>query len=140
MASAWLNRILPKSKPKPPNDHGDLEKLDSFNPNNPHEGDRKVLAEMVKRNADLTRRRHTVFYLYFPTAESAWAASEHLAQMDYDTRTAERSASGSKLCWPVIAEKVCIVNAETMADERKALNAVAEKFAGDFDGWEAALD
>jgi Regulator of ribonuclease activity B len=139
MAPAWLNRLLGKGKTKPPYDRDDLQVLDSYI-GDENEGDRKVLAQMLQHKADLTRPRHAVFYLYFPNAESAWAASECLSQMDYDARTAAKSTVESENCWPVIAEKVCIVNAETMATERKVLNEVAKEFGGDFDGWEAALD
>jgi hypothetical protein len=118
MALSWLNRLLGRN---------DLEVLDHCRDTDPGEGDSKVLSEMLKRNADLTRPRHTIFYLYFTSAESAFTAAERLLQMGYEANAAKKNPAAGGRPWPVIAEKTYIVNEETMAHERLTLSQVAEE-------------
>ena len=84
MALSWLNRLLGRN---------DLEVLDHYRDTDPGEGDSKVLSEMLKRNADLPRPRHTIFYLYFTSAESAFTAAERLLQMGYEANAAKKNPS-----------------------------------------------
>jgi len=112
--------------------------LDKFNSSDPHEGDQKVLAQMLGYGADLTRERHVVHYLYFPDNITRAAAQDKLDKEGYETR--HGIDSGGVRPKSLIAERTGIVNDDVLDKERELLTNIAEADGGDYDGWEAALD
>jgi regulator of RNase E activity RraB len=125
---------------KPPYDRDDLEVLDTFEVNSPGEGDRKVIEQLLASGADLNKPRHTIHFLYFPSSKVADEASEALRQAGYNANTCEQSEIPSQNSWPVLADKTGLVNQSAMERERVFLDALAESFSGEYDGWETSLD
>jgi hypothetical protein len=98
--------------------------LDKFNSSDPHEGDQKVLAQMLGYGADLTRERHVVHYLYFPNNVARATAQDKLDQEGYETR--HGIDSRSVLLKSLIAERTGIVNDEVVNKERELLTNITE--------------
>ncbi len=112
--------------------------LDKFNTKDPHEGDQKVLAQMLEHGADLKRERHVVHYLYFPNNAARATAQDKLNQQGYETRPGVDY--GDVRPKSLIAERTGIVNDDVVGKERELLTNIAEAGYGEYDGWEAALD
>jgi hypothetical protein len=110
------------------------------NGDDPSEGDVKVLAELDRLGADFTVPRHVIHYLYFRTKTAAVDAAFALRGEGYVTRADQKLSPHTRSPWPVVAETIGVVNADTMAQARAALTAFAERHGGEYDGWEAALD
>ena len=112
--------------------------LDKFNTDDSHDGDQKVLAQMLAHGADLTRKRHVVHYLYFPNNQARATAQDKLNQEGYETR--HGVDYGDTRPKSLIAERTGFVNAEVVNREHDLLAKIAEADGGEYDGWEAALD
>jgi hypothetical protein len=130
--------ILDKLRDLPPWKRKGYEVLDKFNSRDPHEGDQRVLAQMLGYGADLTRERHVVHYLYFPDNITRASAQDKLDREGYETRHGIDSQGA--LPKSLIAERTGIVNDDVVNQERELLTNIAEADGGDYDGWEAALD
>ena len=128
------------SQPTSPYDRDDLTLLDHYEVATPIEGDRKVIEHLLKAGADLSTPRHTIHFLYFPSAEIAVGAAESLAQAGYIADPGDRSEIDGPNPWPVYAEKTDLVNDKAMEHERIFLDGFAEALGGEYDGWEAQLD
>lgn len=98
-----------------------------------------LLGEMAKAGVDLTKPRHTLYYLYLPdeaTARSA-AAEAEAAGYEVDVRPPipERPEQ-----WCTVAERHDLVlGIEVVRDADDLFQGLADRLGGDFDGWEAAL-
>jgi len=134
----WWRRF--RKATQPPYDRNDLEVVGDFDSPPPSEGDEKVLAELVRLGADLTRSRHTIHFLYFPNKSEAQSAATALAANGFIARSEPKSIIPSKNQWPVIAEQMATVNSQTMTVTRSFLTRLAEQYNGEYDGWEASLD
>jgi hypothetical protein len=130
--------ILDKLRDLPPWKRKGYEVLDKFDSSDPHEGDQKVLAQMLGHGADLTRERHVVHYLYFPDNITRTTAQDKLDREGYETR--HGVDSGGTRPKSLIAERTGIVNDDVVNKERELLTNLAETDGGYYDGWEAALD
>lgn len=84
---------------------------------------------------DLSRPRDIVHYLYFPNQEKAEQAGEKVRTLGLSVAVGP-AATGSQ--WLVRADHDLIVNAETVAPERSALERICVSLGGDYDGWEAS--
>jgi hypothetical protein len=124
-----LNSLLPWQRKG-------YEVLDRYDPADPASGDRQVLAELVAHGADLSRGRHVVHYLYFPSDDQRNAAEEALREHGYGIRHGNNYKDTKSL----IAERTGHVDEQTIEAERQLLETIAENNAGEYDGWEAALD
>jgi hypothetical protein len=114
--------------------------LGHFAVSSPGEGDRKVIDQLLALGADLNRPRHTIHFLYFPSAEVANEAAKALSEAGYNANACEPSEIPSRNKWPVLAEKTEVVNQSAMERERVFLDAFAESLSGEYDGWETSLD
>ena len=114
------------------------EELDKFDTARPWEGDKKVLMQMLERGADLTRERHVVHYLYFPSNEARDIAEHKLHQNGYKSK--HGVDYGEIRPKSLIAERTGLINEAVVEKERELLTDIAEADGGEYDGWEAALD
>lgn len=101
--------------------------------------DAELFSQLDRLKPDLSKPRHTVFYLYFPSREQAEAADVGLAgsslgsESSFATEIAEAERE-----WRLKAEAVMVVNPERIASLRRELIVVAAKNGGEYDGWETA--
>ncbi|HEX9270034.1 MAG TPA: ribonuclease E inhibitor RraB [Candidatus Limnocylindria bacterium] len=100
--------------------------------------DQQVLDQLRRAGADLTKPRDIRHYLYFPSAATARSAADRLRASGYtvDVHASPTPKPGED--WAVVANRVMVVNAETIRTERSLMDEVARQGQGVYDGWEAA--
>jgi hypothetical protein len=112
-----------------------------------HDADRQLLAVMKSHGANLTKPAHTIHYLYFKSLEAANSAAEQLQAAGYQNiRTHRAPIKSLWKRWFGPKQFSCI--AETHVVPREAdvfattdhMNALAAKFGGQYDGWEASIE
>jgi hypothetical protein len=104
----------------------------------PAEGDRLILEQLRELGGDLSRPRHVLQYLYFPTEAAALGAAETLRATGYDVDV--RAPGEGMAQWGAIAEAHVVVDEAWVGEMRPRLDAIAAANGGDYDGWEAAAD
>jgi hypothetical protein len=112
-----------------------------------HEGDRQVLAQMAAHGADLSKAAHTIHYLYFKSMDAANSAAEELRSAGYqnlDVHRAPVTSIWKRLFGP--KEFSCIAETHAVPEESAVfattdhMNALAAKYGGEYDGWEASIE
>jgi hypothetical protein len=97
--------------------------------------DGATLRALTDRGADLGRSRQTVHYLCFAKRQGAQPAAQALA-----TESRIVKVHQSRAQWAVVLSQTMIVTPAMIDASRREFEAVAERFGGDYDGWEAAVD
>lgn len=103
----------------------------------PAAGDAAVIAALKKHGVDLTQRRSVQHYLYFPREDEAQAAAAQLRSDGFDVEV-KPAALGSS--WLALATHNTVVDESTIAALRARFEALVTPTAGEYDGWEAAVD
>ncbi len=112
-----------------------------------HDGDRQVLAVLAAQGSDLSKPAHTIHYLYFKTLEAAGAAAQELRTAGYQIRRVDKAPP--KSLWNRIfgpRQFSCIVETQAVPSESAVfattdqMNALAARFGGQYDGWEASIE
>ena len=106
----------------------------------PVEADELVLDQLRKLGTDLTKPRDARFYLYLRTQDDAGAAADALRTEGYAAEIEPSATPGSEHPWLVLASRDMVVDADTIAEARRLFGGLAERYSGDYDGWEAAAD
>lgn len=104
-------------------------------PKTPEDADRLALRQLAGRGADLTRPRHVIHYLYFPSEGDAHEAAVSIGdawktQVDPPTEEAGQ--------WCLRADGNRTLSYETVAAFRSWFGELAERHHGEYDGWEAS--
>jgi hypothetical protein len=104
--------------------------------------DKRVLKQLRKAGANLSRSREVVHFLYFPTQVAAERASHELRGEGYmiDVRPAANAAENPPNPWLMEARNFAVVDESTVQPMRAKFEAVAAAGGGEYDGWEAATD
>ena len=111
------------------------------------DGDRRVLAAMRSHGSDLSKPAHTIHYLYFKTIDAANTAAQELQTAGYEKLRVHRTPT--KSIWKRIfgpREFSCIAETHAVPSEvavfatTDRMNALAAKFDGEYDGWEASIE
>jgi regulator of RNase E activity RraB len=106
----------------------------------PSEGDQKILEQLVESGADLAKARHVIHYLYFASKADAETAADELRRDIYTAKVGNSAAeANSEFPWVLIAERMGVVDEKTTDDERTLMTDIAERYSGDYDGWEASM-
>jgi hypothetical protein len=108
----------------------------------PEGDDKRVLKQLRKARANLSRPREVVHFLYFPTQVAAERASHELRGEGYmiDVRPAANAAENPPNPWLMEARNFAVVDESTVQPMRAKFEAVAAAGGGEYDGWEAAAD
>ncbi len=105
------------------------------------DGDRMLIDLMRKLDSNVNNPHTVQHFLYLPNEETAESAGGDLRALGYEVEIT-RSASpkvDDPFPWLVLASEGTLVNEKTVGDSRSQLEKVAEKFGGNYDGWEAAM-
>jgi hypothetical protein len=108
----------------------------------PEGDDKRVLKQLRRAGANLSRPREVVHFLYFPTQVAAERASHQLRGEGYmiDVRPAANAAENPPNPWLMEARNFIVVDESTVQPMRAKFEAVAAAGGGEYDGWEAAAD
>jgi len=99
--------------------------------------DSATLDALRKAGADLTKPTHVLFYLYLPTETAANQAAE-MARSTVLTSTVRKAATGSQ--WLCLLEGTMIPSLPDIHAQSQRLAAIVAGLAGEYDGWEAAVE
>jgi hypothetical protein len=112
-----------------------LGRLDPNDPDDP-DGDALTLAALASRGSSMSKPTHFIHYLRFTEEGQAREAAKALAEhLGYRTRT----RSFAPLYWKVWAETEREPSIENVRRMRQVMLTAAERYGGDYDGWEAAV-
>jgi regulator of RNase E activity RraB len=98
--------------------------------------DADALQELAQ-GSDPTRPRALRHYLYFRTKKAARQVAADLRKQGFEAEE-QRSADGKN--WLVLASHTVVITGELIAATRQSLEEVVQPFAGQYDGWEAAVE
>jgi hypothetical protein len=118
----------------------DFEVVGRFTPGDPADpdGDRATLRALEEGGGDLSKPTEFIHYLYFPDRERALEAARLIhEELGYTARG--RSPEDPSEQWLVLAEREQVPTLENVERMRQALTTAAERFGGEYDGWEAAV-
>jgi hypothetical protein len=98
-----------------------------------------LLGQMLKSGADLSTPRHVLYYLYFSSEQAAETGAG-------DARSAGYTATGREPLpdypdqWSLVCEKVdAVLSVDNVREADDLFQGIADRLAGEFDGWEAAM-
>jgi hypothetical protein len=104
-------------------------------PSTPEEADLLALRQLQGRGADLSKPRHVVHYLYFPSERQAQEAAEAIGNV---WRTAIEEPADATSQWCVKADGNRTIGPEIVSGFRAWFVKVANDHGGEYDGWEAS--
>ncbi len=104
----------------------------------PVDGDRMILDQLRKLGADLSRPRHVMQFLYFPSEAGARSAAATLGASRYQVEVRPPGEGFEE--WAAVAETHVVVDEAWVDEMRPQLAAIAHINGGTYDGWEAAAD
>jgi len=97
--------------------------------------DVSIIEQLREHGANLSEPRHVRAFVFFQTQPHAEHAIADLASAGFRGSLGSNEAQDS---WLATVEVEMVVNAEAIADLSRALEAVADRHHGDYDGWEAS--
>jgi hypothetical protein len=112
-----------------------------------HDGDRRVLAALAAHGSDLTKPAHTIYFFYFKSIHAAKAAAGELERAGY--KKLRVHPAPTKSLWKRLfglRQFSCFAETHAVPSEAGVfattdrMNALAKKFGGDYDGWEASVE
>jgi hypothetical protein len=106
----------------------------------PVEGDTVVLEQLREVGADLSKPRDARFYLYVRTGEDAEAAAASVREHGYEVEVSPAAGELTEHPWLVLANRDLVVDEDSIEEARRLFDGLAERYSGDYDGWEAAAD
>ncbi|MFC0682536.1 ribonuclease E inhibitor RraB [Lysobacter korlensis] len=98
--------------------------------------DASVIENLRAAGSDLSKP-HDVDFFYFPGKAQAEAAAAELSAASYEVVAVE-SAPKSTL-WQIHAKRSMALQLEAMNATTRALEALASRYGGDYDGWGTAV-
>ena len=75
-------------------------------------------------------------YLYFPVEQACAEATDELRRIGF---TAEKQPSAFDENWLALASHKMVLSNEAIASIREQMEALATKFGGEYDGWDAEV-
>lgn len=100
--------------------------------------DLHTLAALVERGADLSRPRRVVFYAYFPGHAGAARAARDARAEGFSTEVREPLRRRGQ--WLLVSELAsAVVDAPFVRDRRDFFRGLADRFGGEYDGWDASV-
>lgn len=99
--------------------------------------DARVIENLVAAGSDISKLHDIDFFMFLPSKSKARAAAAQIEQLGYVIASIERSPAKSQ--WEVHATRRMAPQLEAMTATTRALEAVASKHGGDYDGWGTAV-
>lgn len=98
-----------------------------------------VLEQLVRAGADVKAPRHVVYYLYFPDEQNVRKAADEAAELGFETTVREPLPETPDL-WSLICERHnYVLDLEAVRVNTDLFEDLANRLAGDYDGWEASV-
>lgn len=105
--------------------------------------DENVITQLRARGSDLTKRTDIVFYLYIPGLRDARAAASTLNGHGFSAEVEGplgRLPDGSyESRYSVVTHIEEVPSMENLRKDRRLYKLLAQRYKGEYDGWEAAV-
>ncbi len=105
--------------------------------------DQKTIAQLRKAGANLTKRTDVVHYLYIPVRQDADSAAQQAAAAGYRATVQPplgRLPNGTvENRYSVVAHADVVPSLANVRKARAFFEALARRYGGEYDGWEAAV-
>jgi hypothetical protein len=102
----------------------------------PRTPDAAVVAQIQKIRPGFSKPCPISFYLYFPSEECAKKSASELQAEQYEVDVVLSTGSSKWLC---LATKKMIPETPSLVELRGRMIALAFKYGGEYDGWEAEI-
>jgi hypothetical protein len=99
--------------------------------------DAATIEQLRQAGADLTERRETFHYLYVEDEPTGRSVEQALRGPDRNIAVQPAASGGG---WLVLVGINIVVDAATIGSLRSQFEAVAARYGGEYDGWEASLE
>lgn len=100
--------------------------------------DLAVIDQLVKNGADLSERRHVVYYSYAPGAEVGRAMGDEAETRGFSVAVREPLPDFPGQ-WSVICEIEAVTSREFVIESDDFFQSLADRHGGEYDGWEASV-
>ena len=98
-----------------------------------------LLGQMLQQGADLTKPRHALYYLYFPSEDVATEAAGDGRAAGY-TCEVRVPLPHYPDQWSVVCERPdALLDIDGVRNADDLFQGIADRHGGEFDGWEAAV-
>jgi regulator of ribonuclease activity B len=101
------------------------------------DADRATLAALAQAGSKLAEPHQVRHFLYFGTKRGAKKAAREIARSGYSS---EVSPGASTEDWLLLATHTLTPSVEAIRSTREFLEGVADRFGGEYDGWEAQVE
>ena len=95
--------------------------------------DALVIENLVSAGSDISKPHNIDFFMFMPSKSKAKLAAAEMAQLGYTIASLDRASGQSQ--WQIHATRVMAPQLEAMTATTRALEAIAAKHGGDYDGW-----
>ena len=100
--------------------------------------DLQLLGQLMKQGPDLSKARHALYYLYFPSSSRADAGANEGRAAGYTCEIREPLPQYPDQ-WLLLCERPdAVLDPAGVIAADNLFQGIADRFAGEFDGWEAA--
>jgi Regulator of ribonuclease activity B len=97
-----------------------------------------ILGQLLQHGADLTKPRHALYYLYFPSQEIAEAAAVEGRAAGYECSVRDPLPEYPDQ-WLLLCERgEAVLDPPGVIAADDLFQGIADRLGGQFDGWEAA--
>ena len=94
---------------------------------------------MMAQGADLTQRRHVLYYLYFGTREAAESGAVEGRAAEYSCEVRD-PLPAYPAQWSVVCQRHdALLDIDGVRSADDLFQGIADRLGGEFDGWEAAV-
>jgi len=92
----------------------------------------------MAQGADLTKPRHALYYLYFPSRDAADTGAEEARAAGYGCNVREPLPEHPDQ-WSLVCERPdAVLDPAGVIASDNLFQGIADRLGGEFDGWEAA--
>jgi regulator of RNase E activity RraB len=126
-------------KRKPADEGEELRFEVTSRTDDPSEATRQAVETVREAGADLSQPRATDFYLYLRKREDADAAADALRAEGYEINARPSADPESDRPWLLVASRELAVGEASLEEAEALLKRLAERYDGEYDGWETAV-
>ena len=95
--------------------------------------DARVIENLVSAGSNVSNLHNIDFFMFVPTERKAKAAAADMEQLGYTISSIDHVTGESQ--WQIHATREMVPQLDAMTATTRALEAVATKHGGDYDGW-----
>ena len=99
--------------------------------------DQEALDQLGSAGSNLSKPHRIDFYLYLPSQPDAEGAEAELRSLGYSVTV---RVGPDNINWQCVASRTMTPTIQALTDARDVLKAMAMRYRGAYDGWQAAIE